>query len=230
MRIAQAVRYVADNARAFGPRAALIDLEHRAVNKLVPFQILRGMTAEVGDVDRRMFDAGDFQTRFATRDELLEAASDDEMSEELDPAFIEAAIVKGDECYGVFDGDRLVSFGWYASQPTEMAPTLVLHFDPRWRYMYKGYTRVSHRGMRLHGIGMSLALRAYAERGFNGLISYVASNNFRSLRSTERMGYRVFGDVYVARCFGRDLSWSSPGCAPYGFRVEPLATASALPD
>ncbi len=221
MRIAHAIRHVAENARAFGPQAALIDLEHRAVNKLVPFQILRGMTVEVGDVSRDMFDAGDCQTRFATRDELLAAAADDEVKAEMTPAFIEAALARGDECYGVFDGDCLVSFGWYSSQPTEVSPTLVLHFDPRWRYMYKGYTRVSHRGKRLHGIGMSLALRAYAERGFSGLISYVASNNFRSLRSTERMGYRGFGDVYVARWLGRDLSWASPGCANYGFRVEP---------
>lgn len=228
MRIARAIRQVADNARAFGPQAALIDLEHRAVNKVVPFQILRGMTAEVADVDPKMFDAGAFETRFVTRDELLAASLDDEVREEMSPAFIEAALEKGDECYGIFDGDCLASFGWYASQPTELSPTLVLHFDPRWRYMYKGYTRSSHRGMRLHGIGMSLALREYAARGSNGLISYVASNNFRSLRSTERMGYRVFGDVYVARCFGRDLSWSSPGCARYGFRVETVETVEPV--
>jgi hypothetical protein len=86
-------------------------------------------------------------------------------------------------------------------------------------YMYKGYTLKSHRGKRLHGIGMCRALYAYTEQGYRGLISYVKSTNFESLRSTQRMGYRIFGDVYIAETI-RPLSWATPGCAAYKFRVE----------
>lgn len=41
---------------------------------------------------------------------------------------------------------------------------------------------------RLHGVGMSMALRHYLARGFKGLVSYVESTNFASLKSCSRMG------------------------------------------
>jgi hypothetical protein len=137
--------------------------------------------------------------------------------------FIDRALGRGDECFGIFDGQQLVSFGWYSNQPTQISDTLTLCFDRAWMYMYKGYTLRSHRGRRLHGIGMSLALHAYTQRGARGLISYVRSTNFQSLRSTERMGYEIFGEIYIAEPIGRALIWATPGCADYDFRVERIA-------
>lgn len=220
MKLATAVRHVVDQTRAFGPAAALHDLQMRAVNRAVPFQILKGMTAVLADIDRRLLEAPGFDARFATRDELMAALADPELAEEMSAEFVESALARGDECFGLFDGDTLASFGWYSTQPTPIAQDLVLHFDPAWVYMYKGYTLASHRGRRLHGIGMSMALAAYTDRGARGLISYVKSNNFQSLRSIHRTGYRVFGEVFVLRALGRVLTWATPGCQPYAFRLE----------
>ncbi|NVB81403.1 MAG: GNAT family acetyltransferase [Kofleriaceae bacterium] len=208
-------------AKQFGRRAALHDLQLRVLNKLMPFQVLKGMTATADEIDKRLLDAGGLETRFCTRDELYAAMTDAEMSEEMTIDFIEAALAKGDECYGIFDGQKLVSMGWYSNQPTPLSDNLTLCFDRSWMYMYKGYTLRAYRGKRLHGVGMSLALYAYTKRGARGLISYVKSNNFQSLRSTERMGYRIFGDIYIAQPIGRSVTWSTPGCAEYDFRVEP---------
>jgi hypothetical protein len=207
-------------AKNFGRRAALHDLQHRLVNRLVPFQVLKGMTAVADEIDRSLLDAGPLQTRFATRDELLAATSNPELAEEMSVGFIDQALRRGDECFGIFDGDKLVSVGWYSNQPTQLSDNLTLCFDRAWMYMYKGYTLKSHRGKRLHGIGMSKALVAYAKRGARGLISYVRSTNFQSLRSTEKMGYRIFGDIYIAEAIGRPIIYATPGCAAYDFRVE----------
>jgi hypothetical protein len=220
MSLAHALRYVVDNARSFGPSAALHDLQQRAVNRVVPFQILRGMTAELADVDATLFDAGSFRAEFVRPDEILANATPEY---EMSPAFCDDALGRGDRCFGLFDGDRLASFGWYSNQPTHISDGLVLHFDPVWVYMYKGFTHPDYRGRRLHGIGMSLALRAASEAGSRGLISYVKSNNFQSLRSIERMGYRIFGDIYLARVMGKAVTWSTPTCRPYGFRLESVA-------
>jgi hypothetical protein len=207
-------------AKHFGRRAALHELQHRIVNRLVPFQVLKGMTATADEIDRSLLDAGPLKARFVTRDELLAAVCVPEIAEEMDVAFIDEAVKRGDECYGIFDGAQLVSLGWYSNQPTQLSDTLTLCFDRSWMYMYKGYTLRSHRGKRLHGIGMSKALHAYVKRGARGLISYVRSTNFQSLRSTERMGYRIFGEIYIAEAIGRPLIWATPGCAAYDFRVE----------
>lgn len=228
MTLSHALRHVVDNARAFGASAALHDLQQRAVNRVVPFQILRGMTAELPDVNPKLFEAGSFRAGFADPDRIRAMATPEY---EMSPAFCNDAFGRGDRCYALYDGDRLASFGWYSTQPTHISDGLVLHFDPAWVYMYKGFTHPDYRGQRLHGIGMSLALRAVTESGSRGLISYVKSNNFQSLRSIERMGYRIFGDIYLARVMGKAVTWATPTCKPYGFRLESVAarkTASAL--
>lgn len=220
MNIGNVVQHLRETSKHYGRAAALYDLEYRGLNHLTKVSVLRGMTAVVEDVDPRLFDAGPFASRFCTRSELMAAAHLDEVRAAMSPDFVERALSRGDECFGIFDEDRLASFGWYSSRPTNVEDDLSLHFDPAWVYMYKGFTLGAYRGKRLHGIGMSLALREYTQRGSRGLISYVEGNNFASLRSTEKMGYKQFGAVYVARVRGKVFAWSSPGCKPYGFRVE----------
>jgi hypothetical protein len=208
------------NARSFGVGPALRDVEYRVLNKLVPIRIFKGMTAVLDDVDRTLFDTGGFAVRIASFDELRAAAAQPAWATEMSLSFLDGAAARGDECVGIFDGDALVSIGWYARKPTPVSESLVLHFDPAWIYMYKGFTLKSHRGKRLHGIGMTFALAHYARAGARGLISYVEFNNLMSLRSVERMGYKIFGDIYVAQVGGRDRCLSTPGCRPYQFRLS----------
>ncbi len=86
--------------------------------------------------------------------------------------------------------------------------------------MYKGYTVPAYRGKRLHGIGMARALEAISKEGNAGLISYVRSNNFASLKSCYRMGYRDFGNLFVAKLNGQYVTYTSKGCKAFGFHVE----------
>lgn len=231
MDVISVVRKLGEDARQFGLGAAMHEVQCGALNKVIDFKILRGMTAVLDDIAPDLLTAPGYQARFASRDELLAAAATPEVAAEMTPAFVDRALAKGDECYALFDGDRLVSFGWYSNAPTRVSADLVLHFDPAWIYMYKGYTLKDYRGQRLHGIGMSLTLEAYTGRGRRGLISYVKSTNYRSLRSIARMGYRIFGDVYVARLRDRTWTWASPGCTRYQFEVRAdqpaIATAPA---
>ncbi len=226
MDILGSVRGLVENARSFGVAAAVRDLEYRALNKVLPIRIFKGMTAVLDGVDRTLFDRGGFGVRIASAEELHAAAAQPAWANEMPRSFVDRALGRGDECVGIFDGDALVSIGWYSRSQTPISDTLVLHFDSAWTYMYKGFTLESHRGKRLHGIGMTFALAHYVQRGARGLISYVEFNNLTSLRSVERMGYRLFGDIYVARINGRERSWSTPGCRAYQFclsRNEELA-------
>jgi hypothetical protein len=220
MKLAIAVKQVRENAAAFGAGAALHDLQLRALNRIVPVQVLRGMTCVLDETDPRLMRAPEYEARFARREELLRAAADPDLAGEMSAEFVESALARGDECFALFDRGRVAAFGWYSNQPTAIGGDLVLRFDPSWVYMYKGYTLPTYRGKRLHGVGMTLALRAYTGRGARGLISYVKSSNFQSLRSTEKMGFRIFGDIYVLRALGRVLTWATPGCQPYRFQLD----------
>ena len=89
--------------------------------------------------------------------------------------------------------------------------------------MYKAFTHESHRGRRLFPFGVTRALKHYCAAGYKGMVLYVDANNLDSLKSCARMGFRVFGTLYVAKLFGRYLIVATPGCARFGFRVEDVS-------
>ena len=219
-----AVAKLMDSVRTYGILATLHALQCRLVRTVAHFQILRGMTVTVGDVrDRSLFDAAGFDARFVDADTLWGYTLDS--SHQMTPEFLRTALARGDRCYALLDGGRLAAYGWYSDLRTPLDADFVLHFDRAWTYMYKGYTMPAYRGRRLHAVGMCGALRALTDEGKKGLISCVASDNFASLRSVTRMGYRIFGDVYLLRAAGRSFTHATRGCQPYGFRVEALSGA-----
>lgn len=137
---------------------------------------------------------------------------------------LDEAIVRGDRCAAIFDGQTLASYGWYATQPIrllEIPGAPLLHFDPAYAYMYNGFTHPAYRGRRLHALGMAAALEAYTREGRAGLVSYVDATNFSSLKSCRRMGYRSFGRVSTFALGSRRHYGATPGCKRYDFRIEP---------
>ena len=207
-----------------GVAAALHFAWMKLVNLAVPFRILRGMC--VTQVDNNFLACPkEYAARFLGAKALAELARDP--AAELSTHFLDDALGAGDECLAIFRGAELGAYGWYSTRPTPaVAPELVLHFAPGYIYQYKGFTVPAHRGHRLHAIGKTRALRHYLSKGYRGLLSYVESTNFESLKSNNRMGYETFGSIYVVRLFGRYFAFSTPGCRRYGFRIENAAPAA----
>jgi|GEM_PF-603156 len=201
----------------------LYDLALRGINLITVFKILRAVT--IGRADPEFTQCPEsYRSSFLTTEMLRKFALNPENG--MSERFIEEALSKGDECYGICDGHQLASYGWYSFRPTRIdPPDLQLRFSSEYVYMYKGFTHVRYRGQRLHAIGMTLALQHYLDRGYRGLVSYVESNNFDSLKSVSRMGYEEFGSIYLVKAFGRYLTHRSRGCQSFGFAVEALGCA-----
>ena len=224
MELRIALDHVRERVRTYGMTATLQDFAFRAVNHAAFVQIQKGMAVRLTDVrDARLFEAPGLDARFVAEDELRALASHPE--NQMSPEFLRSAIARGDRCYALFDRGALTAYGWYADRPTPFDEHFTVFFDPAWSYMYKGYTLPAYRGRRLHAVAMCRALRSLSEQGKRGLTACVASNNFASLQSIARMGYRIFGDVYLMRAAGRSLSYASRGCRPYGFRIETADSA-----
>lgn len=200
-----------------GLHAALFTAALKAINSVVVLRILRGVYVE--DPAPSFLKGGEgFAAGFLSPDKLRDFARDP--ATQISHAFLDKALGRGDECYAFRDGETLAAYGWYAfgRTPVGIGP-LELRFDPSYVYMYKGFTDERYRGHRLHAVGMTRALQHYRRRGYAGLVSYVEAQNFDSLKSCFRMGYRVFGSIYVLRLFGRYFALSSPGCARFDFRL-----------
>jgi len=216
IRITERVR---DSIARVGPARTLHDLALRAANRVVLIKLLKCMAIErVNDAFATCPEP--YRGMFLSAPMLRKFGRDPR--NEMPEAFLDEALAKGDECFALLSGDRLAAYGWYSSGPTRIdPPDLVLHPGGRHIYMYKGFTHVDHRGRRLHAIGMTMALQSYLTRGFKGLVSYVESNNFASLKSVVRMGYEIFGTIAVLQAFGVHCTHASAGCRARGLRVEP---------
>jgi hypothetical protein len=142
---------------------------------------------------------------------------------ELAREFVVSALDKGDECHALLHGDTLASYGWYSAQPTLFNDKLRFHFPPDYRYMYKGFTLPSHRGHRLHAIGMTLALMKYRSAGSKGLVSLVEMNNFDSLKSCYRMGYVPCGSIRFVKVAGRYLIHVDAASQSHALDLRPVA-------
>lgn len=206
-------------AADFGWPAALQTVARGAVNRVVFFRVLK--CVQVSEIDTRYLTIDSrFHHRFLDEATLRGFAGNP--TYDLSPSFLDEALAKGDQCYGILDGDRLASFGWYSTEPTKISDDLRFHFDKRYVYMYKGFTDPEYRGQRLHAIGMTWALKLFRERGAEGLVSYVDANNLDSLRSCYRMGYRDIAQIYCLRAADRYWIRADASCREFGLSLEPV--------
>jgi hypothetical protein len=220
------VQKVVRKVERHGLAAALHHAWMKLVNVALPFKILRAMHARRVDpaflVCPRPYAAA-FQDAAA----LAELARDP--AAELSPQFVRDALGAGDECLAILREGKLAAYGWYSTRPTSaVSPEMLLHFSPGYVYMYKGFTLPGHRGHRLHAINKTRALQHYRAKGYRGMLSYVESTNFDSLKSNGRMGFEAFGSIYVVRLFGRHFALASPGCKRFDFRLARAAAPSRL--
>lgn len=212
------IRRVAKYVYRSGLVPALHTGFYRGINQVAVFGVLRGMTLEIGDISDRFLNAPiRYDCGFLDEATLHRFAEDDQNA--LSHEFIEWAVRRGDRCYALTDGGRLAAYGWYSMQSTEIRPKLVLHFDPRYVCIYKGFTHPRYRGQRLHAVGMAKAAQAFTHQGKKGLISYVESHDYRSFHSCDRLGFKVFGSIWIVGHHGRYLTGRTRRCHHFSFGV-----------
>ena len=211
---------VQKNFSQHGLVAGMHYVAKRAVNRVVPLRILRGVKLTLQSLNQEYLalPAG-LTGRFMDERRLHALAS--QPAYDIDESLVDEALGKGDLCYAIFDGSELASYGWYSHLPTRIGSHLVFHFDSAYTYMYKGYTLPPYRGKRLHAVGMARALVASVEAGAKGILSYVDSTNFASLTSCHRMGYSDVGSIYVLGGGRWQRTWATGECSRYGICVEP---------
>lgn len=227
MTVRMAARRIRSNLDTIGLVNSLHDLALRAANRVLLIKILKGITVERADA---AFLICPEPYRAAFLDEQMLRGFSRDPDNELPGSFLDEALSKDDECHGLLAGEALAAYGWYSRNPTRIdPPDLVLHPGDRYVYMYKGFTHPGHRGRRLHAIGMTLALQHYLSEGYEGLVAYVESNNFSSLKSVFRMGCETFGAFYVLKLFGAYCTHADAGFQEHGVRIEPAVSGSTPP-
>jgi hypothetical protein len=211
------------DVRNAGVLGASWNVAYRVLNKVSRFMALTMLSVTPETVDASFLNGRpEHEHRFLSAAEL-ETLSRDPASE-MPREFVAEALGRGDRCFAILDRGVVASYGWYSRQETAVSEELSLRFSPDWAYMYKGFTRPDYRGQRLHAIGMARAMMAHSQEGCRGLVSYVESNNYSSLKSCYRMGYVKAGTIVALRVGGRYLIHVGRGCAPFGLGLRTVGT------
>jgi len=147
-----------------------------------------------------------FDVRVLDRSDL--ARYSQESAYGISPRFLDGIAARDDLCVAAFSGSELVSYRFFAAQPTDIDAHLRFHFPPGWIYAYKAFTHPSWRGRRLH---RELFLRSMSEvepwqRGSReplGFVTLVLSDNESSAKALARVGFGPFTSFTVLRVLSR---------------------------
>ena len=190
----------------------------KGINKFLFFNVLTCIVISKPKESSLEIDSR-FNHGFLEKDKILNLSKN--IENELPPHFLQSALEKGDECYALTKEGELAGYGWYSNKETVTdIEKLKFYFNPKYIYMYKGLTKKTYRGQRLHAVGMSWALNSFREKGYEGIISYVDSTNLDSLKSCLRMGYQKVGSVYIVKILGKVYSYPSKSCRLLDIRLE----------
>jgi len=214
-----------DSVRRHGIVPTAHHLTYKVAKRLVHYLSMKCVWIAVPALNQRALkNSIGYTIRFLEPRELVEFASQSEY--EIPGDFLQSATRRGDECVGVLDGHTLISYGWYSRCPTAVNDDLVLHFDPTYAYMYKGFTHPKYRGKHLSDLVMAFALEEYAKRGSKGLVSFAESHNWPSLKALYGMGCKDLGTIRAIKLFGQYFVSHSRGCEQFRFRLVPIVGES----
>ncbi len=184
--------------RRFGVRSALEHAAWRRLHSVSGYAAYRCLELPVGVAPAAPPALAEAECREVGLREMADYA--DDAVYELDPGFIPQAIARGDCCMGVFAAGRLVSYSFNSGCAIGFHPVLRYRLPPGWIYHFKAFTVPAWRGRRLHALGVAAAVRKFATRpAYNGLATLVIEANHSSLRSFERLGFRVAHRFFVLR-------------------------------
>ena len=180
--------------RRFGVTRTAASALLESANKFIRLRVLRLIELHPAWIDPAAEQPDtQYRCRFLERHEILAHARDPENP--LPEEFLNTSLEKRDQCFGILDGDMLVSFGWYSTRPTRIGRDKLFRFPRRYVYMFHGYTRPAYRGQRLHSLGIARATRIFAAEGHAGVVSMLDASNWASRASAYGLGFRPIGTI-----------------------------------
>lgn len=153
--------------------------------------------------------------RELSNQDLLEATQIPEL--ELCRDFVEAADERGDLAFGAFDGPELVALVWRTLAAAPHIDGLSVRVNRPYNYVYKSFTRPSHRGQHL---GPTLILYSdlkLLKLGYTHRAGFIDTWNLASLATGKHMGSRFLGYAGYVKWFGRYFPFRSPAVKNIGF-------------
>jgi CelD/BcsL family acetyltransferase involved in cellulose biosynthesis len=186
-----------DECRRFGVSSAASGLAYRVVRRIGRVRRVHVLSLDIAELPPQPALPRAFEWRWLTPSEVRDYAADE--VNDLDAA-VEKPGGNGDHsCCAVLIGSRLVNYCWYAvgSIEAEHSFGLGLSLPSDTLFLYKAFTHPDFRGRGFHPIGVSRAIESFAQRGISRVIALVENDNWPSLISHAKLGFRRAGRLLV---------------------------------
>jgi hypothetical protein len=174
-----------------------------------------------GDVDTDLIDpsAEGLEGRLLTCDEVLRFFTRAEGFSYL-RSFALEALSREDRCFGIFEGERLLWYCWYAREAAPVFDDVDVRSDRPYLYAYNAHTDAEHRGRGLHRIGVELSARFFATEGYRAITAYMEAHNLAPQIAAQRMGETVVGFVALYRASDGVRWFATRACRDGAFRLQ----------
>jgi hypothetical protein len=204
------LRYFRESLARRGIVRVILRYGYRAARRVVGLDISRVfyLPHEVGSVD--VLVPGKYSWGKIPEGQLLREAADPRSG--LETNEVRACIARGEVCFGVWNGQQLLSYIWVAPSGAHVCQGVGIRFETQYAFSRWAFTIESHRGLNLHAQLKHHALRVLALEGKRGLLSTIDIGNLESLAAAERAGCQRAGWILVASLFGHQVRWVSAGC------------------
>ena len=135
---------------------------------------------------------------------------------ELTIDFLIESTQRGDRCAAIYKNQALVGYGFFTKKsPVDIDANWKFVFPQNHVYIFKIFIYPTERG---HGLNSALLDRMI---GFSGhkdsWVAFIFSNNFSSLSSFQRMGFKVVGATRVLKIGRKNFLWQSSLRKKHGY-------------
>ena len=204
------------DARRWGWGRALYAFALRAARRRLGFRLCRVRIREMNPRPAPDLPP-EFSVRVLSQQEVAAAAADPELG--MSPAFVAAALERGDIAVGAFHGTRLVAYAWRTFTAAPHFDGLWVEVRPPYLYGYKGFTQAAYRGMRLNTAVSSCADPIFIAQGYDRYVALVDADNLASIRAGAHKGTQWIGFAGHVKWFGRCFVFRSSSARRIGLRL-----------
>jgi CelD/BcsL family acetyltransferase involved in cellulose biosynthesis/ribosomal protein S18 acetylase RimI-like enzyme len=187
----------ADDCRRFGVRAGASGLAYRLIRRSCRLTIAHVLRLDVTELAPQLRLPPDFECRWLTADEVRAFASD--AANDLEDSLADRVNDGRNFCFGVLCNRRLVNYCWYSlgaiSKEHSFGAGLALPTDTL--FLYKAFTDPDFRGRHFHPSAVSRVVHEFAKRGISRVVALVENDNWPSLHSHAKLGFRRVGRMLV---------------------------------
>lgn len=215
------MRRILDYFKHHGLLRTIHRVVHSACNRVLRYNTLVVMWMPLSFIpEPTEFGSDRVQIRKLGREEAFEVSR--LPGSGMPEMYVEEALARGDECFGVTIEEKPVCVCWFARRGhVRLYGWWNVEFFRDYVYVHGVYTSPAYRGRRLVEQNLHAAVRRYTLAGATGMFALVESSNYASLNAFRRAGYIKRATIRTAKVRARFFVHHDSECASARVFVTP---------